>query len=99
MKNRTITFVLVRCLRYFNKESVIRIETTPFSSKAASELLEKNGFVKNHNDWWHNGFVFVRVLNDCVEFKTIDVNNKSIYVSCDSVIIIDYLQYLIRLNK
>lgn len=98
MKTKIFTYITKRCLSFLNKDSIIRIETTPFSSKAVRELLESKGFVLKHNDWYHNGFVFVKILNDVIEIKTIDCKNTSIYISCTEFSISDYIKYLTKIN-
>lgn len=95
-KEKAIKYMLHRILHYYNQNSIIRFETNPFRSDKLQEYLRNKGFVYK-NDWYILGFIYVRILNDCIEIKT-EGATKSIYISIDEDIISGYLDYLNKIK-
>ena len=49
--------------------------------------------VKKHNDWYQNGFLYIRFLNDYIEIKT-EGAQKTIRITNDEQSLYTYLNYL-----
>ena len=97
MKNKIINYILCKCLYYFNKKYLFRIESSVFKETKLRNFFRDNDFVKNNDGWYVRGFVYVRILNDCCEIKTIDMNADYTYLV--SLTDESFKRYLIYLKK
>lgn len=92
--------ILIRILIYISKRGYdVQIETTPFKNKEFEKYIKGNQFVQKHNGTWQKGFVFVKLLDDVIEIKTISEieNTKTIRISSNKLAIEQYLKYLNKL--
>jgi hypothetical protein len=90
--------VLCKTLQYLNnKFDVIQFEKP--SSVQLDKYLTDKGFTEKEG-WYYKGFVLARVLNDCVEIRTIEKkNNKVIRISTELSVLETYIEYISHINS
>jgi len=57
------------------------------------KIIERKGFVFHHNDWFCKGFVYLRIIENQIEVKTISINYKSTYFKLSEESIDEILLY------
>jgi hypothetical protein len=51
--------------------------------------------IKKHDDWYQDGFLFVKLEHDIITISTIDENNKNKFIIENDVeVFYDYISYL-----
>ena len=69
----------------------MKIENRPYLEDMFLKMLPNT--VRKYNDWYQNGFLYVRFLNDFIELKT-EGADKIIRISNDEQSLYTYLNYL-----
>ena len=87
-------WILCVIFKRLNNDYVLMFETNPFDTNGALVYMRNKGFVEDKG-WWVNGFVYVKIHNDCLEFKTITSKaDKSIYIAQSKWSFANYVKYL-----
>jgi hypothetical protein len=87
---------------WLNKRFTIKIAKTANREQIVKDYFSDRSLLTQHNytEWYKTGFVFVRILNDYIEIKTIDeYNPNSVYISLDEESLLNYLKYFKTINK
>lgn len=73
--------------------SIIQVDNTKHLEETLKKMLPK--MVKKDNDWYQDGFLYVRFLNDYIQIKTVsEYGGKTINITNNEDSLFSYLNYL-----